>query len=117
MDTLFINDITLPCTIGVTELERKEKQTLIITVALSVDLQKAGETDNVNDTVNYSTLYQHIVKVTTGSKFFLMEALAQQIATVCLEDKRVKQAKIRIEKPKTVRLARSAAVEIIRTNE
>ena len=46
-----------------------------------------------------------------------MEALAEAIATICLQDKRVIQAKIRVEKARYLKLAQSNGVEIIRNNE
>ncbi len=116
-DTLFINDVTLPCTIGVFDFERQGKQTVIINIALSVALHKPGKTDNLKDTVNYHEIYLHIVDLVENSNFFLLEALAEAIATICLQDKKVQQVKVHIEKPKAVALARSSAVEIIRKNE
>ena len=43
--------------------------------------------------------------------------LAQEIAKVCLKDKKVKQVTVRVEKPKAIKLAKSSAIEIIRKND
>ena len=116
LDTIYINDLQIPCLIGVFDYERTSKQMITINIALSVNLQKAIETDNVNDTVSYQ-LYTDIVKLIEKSEFFLIESLAGVIAQRCLKDKRVKQVRVHIEKPKAIKLGRSSAVEIIRTNE
>lgn len=117
LDTLYINDLIIPCIIGVFENERKEKQQVIINVSLSVDTRKAGKSDDLKDTVSYHDLSLKIIELVENSQFFLLEKLAQKIADICLLDKRVKQVAIRIEKPKAVKLAKSSSIEIIRNNE
>jgi D-erythro-7,8-dihydroneopterin triphosphate epimerase len=117
LDTLYINDLIIPCIIGAFEEERKEKQQLIINVALGVDTRKAGKSDNLKDTVNYHELSLQIVEMVESSKFYLLEKLAQKVADICLKEKRVKQVTIRIEKPKAVKMAKSSAIAITRNNE
>lgn len=117
LDTIYINDLIIPCIIGVFEEERKEKQQVIINVALVVDTYKAGKSDNLKDTVNYHDLSLKITKLVENSTFYLLEKLAQEIATLCLKEKKVKQVKVRIEKPKAIKLAKSSAIEITRTND
>lgn len=117
LDTIYINDLVIPCIIGVFENERIEKQQIIINIALSVDTRKAGKSDNLKDTVNYHELSLQIAELVEKSKFYLLEKLAQKIADMCLKDKKVKQVTVRIEKPKAVKLAKSSAIEITRNNE
>ncbi len=117
LDTLYINDLIIPCIIGIFENERKEKQQIIINVALSVDTQKAGKSDDIKDTVNYHDLSIKIVNMVEKSKFYLLEKLAQEIANICLKNKLIKQVTVRVEKSKAVKLAKSSAIEIIRNNE
>src|SRR5882724_4501122 len=117
LDTLFINDLIIPCIIGVFESERTEKQLITITIALSIDTRKAGKTDNLNDTVSYHDLSLAVAELVSNSSYYLLEKLAQEVADVCLKDKRVKQVKVYIEKPKAVKLAKSSAIEIIRKNK
>ena len=116
-DKIFINDLILPCTIGVFDFERKNKQNVIINIALHLDVSKAGKTDAIEDTVNYQDIVNAVSKKVETSKYHLLEALAEMIAAICLKDKRVKQAHVKIEKPKAIANAKSSAVEIIRKNE
>lgn len=115
-DTIYINELQIPCIIGVFDYERTGKQIISLSLALSVDLRKAGKTDNVADTVSYQ-LYKKIVDFIEQSQYRLLEALAEAVAGICLEDKRVRQVKVYIEKPKAVKLGRSSAVEIIRNQD
>ncbi|HWY79605.1 MAG TPA: dihydroneopterin aldolase [Candidatus Sulfotelmatobacter sp.] len=114
LDTIFINDLIIPCLIGVFDYERTGKQNLIINIELFVDTHTAGKTDNINDTVSYSDITKSVTEIVSNSQFYLLEKLAQAIADICLHDNRVKQVKIHIEKPKGLKLAKSAAIAITR---
>jgi D-erythro-7,8-dihydroneopterin triphosphate epimerase len=116
-DTLFINDLTIPCIIGVFEQERKDKQLVVINIALTVDTKKAGLTDDLNDTVSYHDIAHSVTNMVSNSQFKLLEKFAQEVANICLKDKRVKQVKVHLEIPKALKLAKSSAIEIIRNNE
>lgn len=115
-DTIFINDLKLACIIGVFENERTTKQDVIINIKLTVDLENAGKNDTLTDTVNYFDVAQKVTGIVENSSFFLIEKLAETIAAVCLGYKGVKQVTVHIEKPNAIPNAKSAAVEIIRTN-
>lgn len=117
LDTILINDLTIPCIIGVMESERKEKQPVKITIALSLDTRKAAHSDAIRDTVSYHDLASEIGEKVSSSSFYLLEKLAQFVAAICLKDKRVKLVRVIVEKPKAIKLAGSAAIEIVRNNE
>jgi D-erythro-7,8-dihydroneopterin triphosphate epimerase len=118
-DTLFINELTVPCIIGIYESERKIKQPVVISCELSVDTQKAGQTDDITDTVNYHDIAGDIYEAVGNSQFRLLEKLAQMIADICLKNNKVKRVTVRIEKPQALKQAhaKSAAIEIIREHE
>jgi len=114
MDRILISDLLVRCIIGIGDDERKEKQDVLINLALSVDLRKAGRSDRIGDAVDYAVLKKRIVGMAEGSQFFLVEALAEKIAELCLEHPEVSQAQVRVEKPAALRFARSVGVEITR---
>src|SRR6266550_4329825 len=95
LDTLFINDLTVPCIIGVYESERSEKQHVIINLELSIDAKKAGESDELKDTINYHEIAKQVAEMVSATEFFLLEKLAQAVADVCLNYKMVRQVKVR----------------------
>lgn len=115
MDKIIITDILIRCTIGVRDEERREKQDVTISIVLAVDLRTAGETDRLEDTIDYSALKRRVVEMAEASSFFLIEALAERVAQICLEDSRVIEVRVRVEKPTALRYARSVGVEITRT--
>ena len=114
MDRILITDLGLRCVIGVNEEERREKQDVVINLAISADLRSAARSDRFEDTVDYRALKKQIVSLVEESQFHLVEALAEAIAGICLENRAVQQVQVRVEKPTALRFARSVGVEITR---
>ena len=114
LDTIFINDLIVPCIIGVYDHERTGKQNVIINIAISVDTREAGQTDDVKDTVNYSDVAKRVSAMVENTQFRILEKLSQAVADICLQDNRVKQVQVHIEKPKALTFAKSSAIKITR---
>lgn len=114
MDRILIKDLMLRCVIGVNAEERRERQDVVINITLETDLSKAGHSDTLADTVDYKALKKRVLKLVESSQFLLVEALAENIARLALEDPRVTRATVRVEKPGALRFARSVGVEIVR---
>jgi len=115
LDRIYIRDLAVRCIVGVFPEERTAKQDVIINIVLSVDLTKAGETDRLEDTVDYKRLKKNVLALAEESKFFLVEKLAAAVADICLAASTVQQVTVTIDKPGALRFARSVAVEITRS--
>ena len=115
MDRILIKDLMLRCILGLSGEERREKQDVLINLVLWTDLKRAAASDNIEDTVDYAALKKRIITLVEGSQFHLAEALADRIATLCLEQAAVQQVQVTLEKPTALRFAHSVGVEIIRT--
>jgi len=83
LDRVFIRDLALRCTVGVDELERRERQGILVQITLYTDLRKAGRTDALEDTIDYRALKKRILHLAEQTRFYLIEALAQSIADEC----------------------------------
>ncbi len=114
MDRITIKELLVRCVLGVDDEERREMQDVLITVALHADLRKAGESDRVEDAVDYRAVKKQILAAAEGSRFQLVEALAERVAALCLAHAGVCRVEVHVEKPGALRFARSAAVEITR---
>ena len=114
MDRILIKDLLARCVIGVSDEERRERQDVVINVALSTDLRKPGKSDRFEDAIDYRSIKKRIISAVEGSQFYLVEALAERIAEICLENPAVEQAQVTVEKPSALRFARSVGVEITR---
>ena len=116
MDRILIRDLMVRCIIGVNPEERRDKQDVVINIALSADARKAGKTDRFQDAVDYRSIKKEIYAMAEGSAYNLVEALAERIADICLAHDGVEQAVVTVEKPAALRFARSVAVEVTRSN-
>jgi dihydroneopterin aldolase/D-erythro-7,8-dihydroneopterin triphosphate epimerase len=116
-DKIYIRDLSIRCIIGVNQEERTEKQDVIINVILFADTRKAGQTDDLDDSVDYKKVKKTILSLVENSEFLLIEKLAEEIAKVCLEDSKVQKVNVTVDKPGALRYTRSVAVEIVRTRE
>ena len=102
---------------GVHEWERAATQPFEVDVELVADLRAAGESDDLAKTVDYGRVFGLVKDIVETRTYFLLEAIAEAIATSVLE--RFGQAEaviVRVRKPK-VRLSGAldyAGVEIER---
>lgn len=113
-DRIEIRDLLLRGILGVNPEEREKAQDILINLTLFADLRPAGGSDNLDDTANYRTLTKRIIEHVEHSARFTVEALAADIAELCLQDSRVERVRVRVEKPGALRFARSVGVEIER---
>ena len=114
MDRIYIRDLALRCIIGVYPEERREKQDVTINVTLECDHSAAAASDRLEDAVDYKGIKKEIIRLVEGSQFQLIEALAERIAGLCLENSKVAAATVCVDKPGALRFARSVAVEVTR---
>jgi FolB domain-containing protein len=114
-DRIEITDLLLRGIIGINDWEREVEQDILINISLTADLSEAGQTDSIEDTVNYRTITKQIINHVESSQRFTIEALAADIVEICLAHSGVLSARVRVEKPGALRFARSVGVEIERS--
>jgi FolB domain-containing protein len=116
MDKIFITDLLIRGVIGITEKEREQPQDILVNVTIGTDTANAAKSDNVEDSVNYRTVAKKILAHVETIKRYTVEALAADVATICLNEPHALSVVVRVEKPGAVRFARSVGVEIERHN-
>ena len=114
LDEIHIRDLLLRCIIGIYDEERREKQDVNINITLYADLRRAGQSDDIADTVDYKTIKKRVIRRVEESSCFLVERLAQCVADLCLEDGRVRRVRVSVAKPGALRFARTVDVTIER---
>lgn len=117
MDQIIIKNLAGRGIVGINEWERDKKQEIVLNVVLSVDLHEAGLSDNVGDSVNYRTVAKRLLNHVETAKRYTVEALATDLARLCLEEQGVHRVRIQLEKPGAVRFSSSVGVVIERTRE
>lgn len=115
MDKVIIKNLIARGIIGVNDWERKKPQEIKINLILYGDLRKAGDTDEVEDSINYRTVAKKAQHLAETCERLTVEALAADIMKICLDIKEVQRAKVRVEKPGAVRFAESVGVELDRS--
>jgi dihydroneopterin aldolase len=83
---------------GVLPEEQTRPQPFEVNVELHVDARAAGESDALDDTVDYSAVCEAISRVVSSEQYQLLERLATRIAEVCRSDPRVELAVVEVRK-------------------
>ncbi|WP_251520994.1 MULTISPECIES: dihydroneopterin aldolase [Staphylococcus] len=118
-DTIFLNGMDFYGYHGVLPAENEIGQIFSVDVAMKLDLSTAGETDDVNDTVNYGEVYEHVKEIMEGKPVQLLEHLAERIAKrINSHYNRVMETKVSITKtnPPIPGHYKGVGVEIVRVN-
>ena len=116
MDRIHIRDLEISGIIGINPEERTDKQDILVNLTLWVDTSQAAVSDDIDDTVNYRTLCKSIISHVESGRPRLVERLVDELAAICLEDPRVEQVEITVEKPGALRFARSVGITVLRSN-
>lgn len=98
MAVIYIKDLIVTGNHGWHDFEKTKPQRFKINVELSVDLSKAAQSDQVEDTVNWSPMRDKITDIVANNSFNLMERLAQEIADQLLDDKRIQKIVVAVDK-------------------
>jgi FolB domain-containing protein len=117
LDRIFIKNLRVRGIIGVGEQEREKAQDILISVSVWVDTRRVGETDRIEDSVDYRKLAKKLQAHAEHVARYTVEALANDLAMLCLEDPGVAKAVVRVEKPGAVRFSESVGVQVERTRD
>jgi FolB domain-containing protein len=114
MDLVFIKDLLIRGIIGINDWEREKPQDILINIWIFTDLTQAGAADQIQYSIDYRTIAKKTQALVESSRRFTVEALAADIANLCLTESGVQRVRIRVEKPHAVRFSESVGVEIER---
>ena len=117
MDKVFIKDLLVRGIIGVNDWERKKAQEILINVTVFTDTSEAGKSDDIKECVDYSALAKKLQAHAESVGRLTVEALANDLVKICLEQKGVTRAIVRVEKPGAVRFSKSVGVEVDRSRD
>ena len=110
---VFVRHLVLPCRIGVYSHEKHADQRVRINLELTCHEHPAIN-DEHHNVVCYAEVVEGIRGLLADGHINLVETLAERIAALCLEDRRVIGAKIRVEKLDVMPEASAVGVEIER---
>ncbi|MDQ0202150.1 dihydroneopterin aldolase [Neobacillus ginsengisoli] len=118
MDKIYVNRMEFYGYHGVFPEENRLGQRFSVDLTVSLDLKKAGDTDELLYSVNYGELFQLCKEIVEGKPKRLVEAVAEKIAgSVLQEFPAVKEVTVMVIKPDPPIPGhyKSVAVEITRS--
>ena len=105
---LSIEGLRFECVIGVTDLERRAPQEIVVNVKVKIDFSKAAASDTICDTVDYRRIAEAVVAVGRRSEFQLIEALSDHLCRTVFEKfPSVQAVRLELEKLRALSAARS----------
>ncbi len=116
-DLIHIEGLRVRGIVGVKDHEREFPQEIVLDLQLTVDLEDAGRHDDLKATVDYEKLASSVEKRVISAKRLTLEAVAWDVAGICLENTRVQSVRVRAIKPAALRTANSAGVVVWRERE
>jgi len=100
--------------IGCYDWERDIRQTLVVDLELTSDFTRAAQTDALEDALDYAAISQRVIAVCEESRFQLLEALADHLASIVLSEFAIERLQMMITKPGAVAEAEGVGVVIDR---
>ena len=119
MDVIRLKNMVFYGYHGVSESEKSLGGKFEVDLDLYQDLKKAGQSDNLEDTLNYEKIYKTVQNCTKRNKYYLIEKLADRIAKSVLRKYKTDKVIVRVRKPHAPvkGVLDTVEVEIVRTKK
>lgn len=88
---------------GDLEAERELGSRIYVDVEIRLDVSIAGESDRLEDTLDYVRCFEVVRAVVEGSQHRLLEAVAERIAAALLREPRAQRVRVRVAKQPPLR--------------
>lgn len=99
-DHIYLANMVFNVHIGAGDGERQDEQPIEIDVDMTVDLRPAGESDDLDRTVDYGAVFQLCQQIAEGRPYRLLEALAERLAGEILGvESAVQDVTVTVRKP------------------
>lgn len=114
MDIIFLRELKIETLIGVYEWEKHVPQTLQIDLEIALPDSRACQTDDIKDALNYADIVRDIQTALASRHYNLLEALAEAIAQILLNDFKAPWVKISVAKLNAIRGSKMVGICIER---
>lgn len=110
-----IEGLELDASIGVYDWEKQTRQKLIFDLSLAYDIDKATQSDHVDDVVDYALVAEQVEKLVHAKHYDLIEFLGAQVIDTIFEMFPVEHIRLKLSKPAAIPKARNTAIVIERS--
>jgi 7,8-dihydroneopterin aldolase/epimerase/oxygenase len=115
MDIIFLDEIKLDLLIGIYEWERKAPQTVQLDIEIGLPHSRAGQSDDVADTIDYGAVMMRIRETAASHHFNLVEAFAEHVANLILSEFGAPWVKVSVAKLGMLRGVKRLGIRIERS--
>jgi dihydroneopterin aldolase len=113
-DTIILRGLEARGIVGIREWERKKPQTIRISLEMACDADAAAAEDDIDLTVDYSSVAKRILQHIENNPYHLIETLAVKLVEMIQREFGVTWIRLRVSKPGAVRFSENVSVEIVR---
>ena len=99
MDSIFISELKVKTKLGVPAWERMAAQTIILDIEIGYNLSAACKSDAIADTIDYGAVVARIHDTLKEHSFQLVEALAEHVCQLILNEFGALSVKVKVVKP------------------
>lgn len=111
---VFVRDMVCSARVGVYDHEREAPQRVRLNLDLSVREEATSFEDCLDNVLCYEQIIVKVRALIADGHVNLVETMAERIAAICLQDRRVASVKVRVEKLDVFEDVGSVGVEIER---
>lgn len=116
-DTIRLKGLTVFGHFGVSPAERELGQKVELDIELHADLKEACQSDSLNDTINYESVYALVFDVVSGRKHRLLESMGEEVCYNILKNFPVSSVTVNLRKPNLPFPNSMSYVEVCLTRE
>jgi dihydroneopterin aldolase len=117
LDKVFLRGLKVDTVIGIWDWERHITQTVSLDVEMATDARRAADSDAIASALNYKEVAKRLIQVIEGSRFELVESLAEAVAKIIVQEFGVPWVSISVAKPGAVEGSREVGIMIERRTE
>lgn len=100
MDQIIIQDLNVYAKHGVYAEENILGQQFLISITMDADLSEAGQSDDLESTIDYGSLCHFVTKYMHRHTYKLIESVAEHLAEeILLQYDRIRKIKVKVKKP------------------
>jgi len=99
MDTIFLSEVRVETKLGVPDWERMTAQTIILDIEIGMPHSRSCLTDAIEDTIDYGKVVVRIRETLKEHSFKLVEALAEHVCQLILNEFDAPWVRIKVAKP------------------
>lgn len=110
LSRIHIKDLRLRTFIGFNDDEQRKRQDVVINIRIHYDALPAAQGDTVSEALDYKTITKQVIAYVEDNRFYLLEALVNDLLEMIMAHGPVEHAEVEIDKPHALRFSDSVSL-------